>query len=62
MSAYAYAGVAMTYALEAAFWRRVPVVHQWIGAALVVAAGLVVSGIGAAGAAQPGVAAVRPTD
>ena len=63
MSAYAYAGVAITYALEAAIWRRVPVVHQWIGAALVVVAGVIVSGIGAAaGATQPGVAAVRSSD
>lgn len=62
MSAYAYAGVAMTYALEAAIWRRVPVVHQWIGAALVVAAGVIVSGLGAAGRVEPGVAAVPSSD
>ncbi len=47
MSTFAYAGVAFTYALEALVWRRFPAPHQWTGAAMVVAAGLVVSGFGA---------------
>ncbi|MFI5372097.1 MAG: DMT family transporter [Candidatus Eisenbacteria bacterium] len=44
MSAFAYAGVAITYGLEAVTWHRFPVPHQWTGAALVVVAGVLVSG------------------
>jgi len=53
MSAFAHAGVVMTYLLEAAVWRRFPAPHQWTGAALVVVAGLVVSGIGVAAVPAP---------
>jgi drug/metabolite transporter (DMT)-like permease len=44
MSAFAYVGVAVTYALEAATLRRTPDPHQWAGAALVCAAGVIVAG------------------
>lgn len=45
LSAFAYTGVAITYALEALVWHRYPAPHQWAGSAVVVAAGLVVSGV-----------------
>jgi drug/metabolite transporter (DMT)-like permease len=47
LSAFAYTGVAITYALEALVWRRIPQPHQWTGAAIVIAAGLVVTGVDA---------------
>lgn len=43
LSAVSYSGVVITYALEAAWFARVPLVHQWIGASLVCVAGVVVS-------------------
>jgi drug/metabolite transporter (DMT)-like permease len=51
LSAFAYAGVVMTYAFEAIAWRRVPQLHQWVGMALVCLAGLVV--VPRRGAAAP---------
>lgn len=44
LSAFAYAGVVLTYALEAITLGRAPVLHQWAGAALVCVAGIVVAG------------------
>lgn len=43
LSAFSYVGVVLTYALEAAYFRRAPMPHQWLGAALVIAAGVLVS-------------------
>jgi drug/metabolite transporter (DMT)-like permease len=43
LSAVAYSGVVITYALEVLVFRRMPAVHQWIGAGLVCVAGVVVS-------------------
>lgn len=44
LSAFAYFGVAVTYALEALVWHRVPGAHQWLGAALIAIAGMLVTG------------------
>lgn len=57
LSAFAYAGVAVTYALEALVWRRLPAPHQWAGSAVVMVAGLVVSGV--LGRARPPAGAAR---
>lgn len=43
LSAFSYAGVVITYALEALVWRSVPGLHQWAGAAMVGAAGMLVA-------------------
>lgn len=43
LSALSYAGVIFTYLLEAVLFGRLPQVHQWTGAALVVLAGVLVS-------------------
>ncbi len=43
LSAISYAGVVITYLLEVLWFRRAPQLHQWIGAALVIVAGVVVS-------------------
>jgi drug/metabolite transporter (DMT)-like permease len=43
LSALSYAGVVFTYAMEAISFARAPGPHQWVGAALVIAAGVVVS-------------------
>src|SRR5262249_55110521 len=43
LSAVSYSGVLITYALEALWFARFPLAHQWIGAGLVCVAGLVVS-------------------
>jgi drug/metabolite transporter (DMT)-like permease len=43
LSAVSYAGVVITYALDALWFARVPGPHQWAGAALVCIAGVVVS-------------------
>ncbi len=43
LSAVSYAGVVMTYALEAASFGRLPGLHQCLGSLLVIAAGVVVS-------------------
>jgi len=43
LSALSYAGVVFTYAMEAISFARPPGLHQWVGAALVIAAGVVVS-------------------
>jgi len=43
LSAVSYAGVVFTYLFEALLFGRVPRLHQWIGAALVCVAGVVVS-------------------
>jgi len=43
LSAVSYAGVVITYAFEAFSFARVPGLHQWLGAALVCVAGVVVS-------------------
>lgn len=43
LSAFSYVGVVLTYALEAAFFHRAPAVHQYAGAAMVIAAGALVS-------------------
>ncbi len=53
LSAVSYAGVVFTYALEALSFARVPGLHQWIGAALVCGAGIVVSIRRTAAAAPP---------
>jgi drug/metabolite transporter (DMT)-like permease len=50
LSAFAYAGVVITYALEAVVWGKVPGPHQWLGAALVCLAGVVVASRGRSGA------------
>lgn len=42
LSAFAYAGVVLTYAFLAIAFHRVPQPHQWLGAALVCAAGVIV--------------------
>jgi drug/metabolite transporter (DMT)-like permease len=44
LSAFAYAGVVLTYAFEAIAWHRVPQPHQWTGAALVCVAGAIAAG------------------
>jgi drug/metabolite transporter (DMT)-like permease len=43
LSAVSYSGVVITYALEAFWFARAPLAHQWIGAGLVCLAGVVVS-------------------
>jgi drug/metabolite transporter (DMT)-like permease len=43
LSAVSYAGVVITYAFEAFSFARVPGLHQWLGAALVCGAGILVS-------------------
>jgi len=43
LSAVAYSGVVITYLLEVVGFRRVPLLHQWIGAGMVCVAGVVVS-------------------
>lgn len=43
LSAVSYSGVVITYLLEVLWFRRPPLPHQWIGAALVIVAGVVVS-------------------
>ena len=43
LSAVSYAGVVITYAFEALWFARAPGLHQWLGAALVCGAGIVVS-------------------
>ena len=43
LSAFAYAGVVITYALEGVVWGRLPGPHQWLGAALVCLAGIIVT-------------------
>lgn len=40
LAAFNYSGVLFTYLLELALFRRVPEPHQWLGATLVVAAGV----------------------
>jgi drug/metabolite transporter (DMT)-like permease len=43
LSAVSYSGVVITYLLEVLWFRRPPLPHQWIGALLVIVAGVVVS-------------------
>jgi drug/metabolite transporter (DMT)-like permease len=43
LAAFNYAGVLFTYLLELALFHRVPEAHQWLGALLVVGAGVFVS-------------------
>lgn len=43
LAAFNYAGVLFTYLLELVLFRRVPEPHQWLGASLVVGAGVFVS-------------------
>jgi drug/metabolite transporter (DMT)-like permease len=43
LSAVSYAGVAITYAFEVLWFAHAPHLHQWIGALLVITAGVVVS-------------------
>lgn len=43
LAAFNYSGVLFTYLLELALFRRVPEPHQWLGAGLVVGAGVFVS-------------------
>lgn len=53
LAAFNYSGVLFTYLLELALFRRVPEPHQWLGASLVVAAGVFVSVAAARRAAAP---------
>ena len=43
LSAVSYSGVVITYLLEVAWFHRPPLLHQWIGATLVIVAGVVVA-------------------
>ncbi|MFM7231644.1 MAG: DMT family transporter [bacterium] len=43
LAAFNYAGVLFTYLLEVALFGRVPALHQFVGAGLIVAAGVIVS-------------------
>lgn len=60
MSAFAYVGVVMTYALEALIWRRPPGTHQIAGASMVCLAGIIVATRRRRPATGPADAATQP--